>query len=78
MLQRHNSRRASLYETFLKQRLSGATRYDRIAGYFQSSLLELASESLAAIPRSIPSIWRFRPPAKVAGSSGTGGRFQSA
>lgn len=51
MLQRHSSRRASLYETFLKQRLSGATRYDRIAGYFQSSLLELASESLAAIPR---------------------------
>ena len=50
-LQRHSSRRASLYETFLKPRLSGATRYDRIAGYFQSSLLELASESLAAIPR---------------------------
>lgn len=51
MLHRHSSRRASLYETFLKPRLTGATRYDRIAGYFQSSLLELASESLAGIPR---------------------------
>jgi hypothetical protein len=51
MLHRHSSRRASLYDTFLKPRLAGAFRYDRIAGYFQSSLLELASESLAGIPR---------------------------
>jgi superfamily II DNA or RNA helicase len=50
MLHRFSSRRASLYDEFLKPRLSGATRYDRIAGYFQSSLLELASESLAHIP----------------------------
>ena len=32
MLNRHSSRRASLYETFLKPRLAGAQRYDRIAG----------------------------------------------
>jgi len=51
MLQRHSSRRHSLYETFLQPRLAGAIRYDRIAGYFQSSLLELANESLAGIPR---------------------------
>jgi hypothetical protein len=51
VLNRHSSRRASLYETFLKPRLAGARRYDRIAGYFQSSLLELASESLADISR---------------------------
>jgi superfamily II DNA or RNA helicase len=50
MLNRHSSRRSSLYETFLRPRLNGAQRYDRIAGYFQSSLLELANESLAAIP----------------------------
>ena len=43
MLHRYSSRRASLYEEFLKPRLVGATRFDRIAGYFQSSLLELAS-----------------------------------
>jgi hypothetical protein len=51
MLRRYSSRRASLYEDFLRPRLAGAERYDRIAGYFQSSLLELANESLAHIPR---------------------------
>jgi hypothetical protein len=40
MLRRYSSRRASLYKEFLKQRLAGARRYHRIAGYFQSSLLE--------------------------------------
>jgi len=49
MLHRYSSRRASLYEEFLKKRLTGARRYLRIAGYFQSSLLELAAEELAAI-----------------------------
>lgn len=51
MLNRHSSRRSSLYESFLKPRLAGANRYDRIAGYFQSSLLELANESLTTIRR---------------------------
>jgi hypothetical protein len=50
MLRRYSSRRASLYQEFLKQRLSGARRYHRIAGYFQSSLLELVSAELATIP----------------------------
>src|SRR5208283_3822403 len=49
MLRRYSSRRASLHHEFLQKRLGGATRYDRIAGYFQSSLLELANEELAAI-----------------------------
>ncbi|MFM8445616.1 MAG: hypothetical protein ACKN9W_20035 [Methylococcus sp.] len=35
MLHRYSSRLASLYQTFQKPRLTGATRYDRIAGYFQ-------------------------------------------
>jgi superfamily II DNA or RNA helicase len=51
MLRRYSSRRTSLHQEFLQQRLAGATRYDRIAGYFQSSLLDLANEELAAIPR---------------------------
>ncbi len=51
MLRRYSSRRASLHKSFLQLRLQGATRYDRIAGYFQSSLLELANDELAAIPR---------------------------
>ena len=49
MVKRYSSRWAGLYETFLKKRLAGARRYHRIAGYFQSSLLELAGEELTAI-----------------------------
>ena len=51
MLHRYSSRRSSLYQEFLQKRLSRATCYDRIAGYFQSSLLELANDEMAAIPR---------------------------
>ena len=51
MLRRFSSRRGSLHTEFLQHRLTGAYRYDRIAGYFQSSLLELAAEELAAIPK---------------------------
>ena len=50
-MRRYSSRRSSLHTEFLQKRLAGAIRYDRIAGYFQSSLLELANEELAAIPR---------------------------
>ncbi len=50
MLHRYSSRRAGLYDTFLKNRLAGAKRYHRIAGYFQGSLLELAGEEMAHIP----------------------------
>ena len=50
MLHRYSSRRGSLYGDFLKKRLAGAIRYDRIAGYFQSSLLELAALELTDIP----------------------------
>lgn len=49
MLRRYSSRRASLYSEFLQKRLADANRYDRIAGYFQSSILELACEELSAI-----------------------------
>ena len=51
MLNRYSSRTSSLFDDFLRQRLTGATHYCRIAGYFQSSLLELASEELADIPK---------------------------
>jgi hypothetical protein len=43
---RYSSRRAPLDETFLREKLRGARRYKRIAGYFRSSILELASEEL--------------------------------
>ena len=41
-INRFSSRRSQLGEEFLNQRLQGALAYDRIAGYFSSSLLEIA------------------------------------
>lgn len=46
MIQRHSSRRSRLDQTVLNERLSGAVSYDRIAGYFRSSLFEVAGEAL--------------------------------
>ncbi|MGJ8726556.1 MAG: helicase-related protein [Roseibacillus sp.] len=48
-LQRFSSRRERLFDAFLSKRLPEATSYDRIAGYFQSSLLSLAAEEFKAI-----------------------------
>ncbi len=45
MIQRHSSRRAPL-DTFLSDALNGAASYDRIAGYFSSSILEIAGEAI--------------------------------
>lgn len=41
MLERHSSRRTPL-NRFLADALDGAAAYDRIAGYFSSSVLEVA------------------------------------
>ncbi|AUN21935.1 helicase SNF2 [Clostridium botulinum] len=46
MLSRYSSRREKLDKSFLNDKLSGAKAYDRIAGYFSSSILELASEDI--------------------------------
>lgn len=46
MLRKYSSRREKLDKSFLNNKLSGAKAYDRIAGYFSSSILELASEEL--------------------------------
>jgi hypothetical protein len=48
MIQRYSSRRSPLKD-FLATQLQGARRYDRIAGLFSSSLLEVASEALERI-----------------------------
>lgn len=50
-LNRFSSRRHRLYDAFLCDRLKGAVTYDRIAGYFQSSLLGLAAQELKAIKK---------------------------
>ncbi|MDW8396569.1 MAG: hypothetical protein RMM31_10050 [Anaerolineae bacterium] len=47
MLRRFSSRRQQLSHTFLQDRLRGARAYRRIAGFFRSSVFELAG------------VWRF-------------------
>jgi hypothetical protein len=49
MLQRHSSRRNRLDRAVLNQRLEGALSYDRIAGYFRSSLFEVAGEAITRV-----------------------------
>lgn len=49
MLKHHSSRRSRLDHCVLNDRLAGATSYDRIAGYFRSSLFEVAGEALALV-----------------------------
>jgi superfamily II DNA or RNA helicase len=46
---RYSSRRTRLDLTYLASRLTGARAYDRIAGYFSSSILEAAGEPLESV-----------------------------
>ena len=46
MITRFSSRREPLETSFIRERLKQAVRYDRIAGFFRSSLLEVAGEEL--------------------------------
>lgn len=48
-IHRFSSRRQPLDHSFLCARLDGARGYDRIAGYFCSSLLEVAGEQLESV-----------------------------
>lgn len=49
MINRYSSRRQRLDKSFLADRLDNAKAYDRIAGYFSSSILEVAGESLESM-----------------------------
>ncbi len=49
MLQRYSSRRNRLDHVVLNRRLEGAVSYDRIAGYFRSSLFEVAGEAITKV-----------------------------
>lgn len=46
LLRKYSSRREKLDQIFLNKKFKGAKAYDRIAGYFSSSILELASEDI--------------------------------
>lgn len=50
-LTRFSSRQGRLSRTFLADRLKGARTYDRIAGYFRSSIFELVGEEIEAIDK---------------------------
>lgn len=52
-IKRYSSRRTRLDRSFLADRLKGAQSYDRIAGYFSSSLLELVGEEIDTISGKI-------------------------
>jgi hypothetical protein len=49
MIKRFSSRREKLDTSFISERLTGAVSYDRIAGYFRSSMLEVAGEQIESI-----------------------------
>lgn len=46
MIHRYSSRITRLDQSFLNDKLKKAANYDRIAGYFSSSILEIAGESI--------------------------------
>jgi superfamily II DNA or RNA helicase len=52
-MNRFSSRRQRLDQSFLDERLKGALAYDRIAGYFSSSILEVAGEMLESVQGKI-------------------------
>lgn len=49
LVKRHSSRRQPLGASFLNARLQGAKSYDRIAGYFSASILEIVGETLESV-----------------------------
>ena len=46
MITRYSSRREPLSDALLNKKLKNAKSYDRIAGYFSSSILEVAGENI--------------------------------
>jgi hypothetical protein len=48
-IQRFSSRRHDLSQAFLAKRLHNARAYDRIAGYFRSSLLSLVGDTVDTV-----------------------------
>ena len=53
MINRFSSRVKRLDKIFLNEKLKNAQRYDRIAGFFSSSILEIAGEEIESISGSV-------------------------
>lgn len=49
MINRYSTRREKVKDSFFKHKLKYAKNYDRIAGYFSSSIIEIAGEELSNI-----------------------------
>lgn len=48
-MKRYSSLRGELFSSLLEKNLAGAKSYDRIAGYFSSSILEIAGEAIESM-----------------------------
>jgi SNF2 family DNA or RNA helicase len=53
MIKRFSSRREKISDSLLKTRLNQAQSYDRIAGFFRSSIFEVAGEALESVSGKI-------------------------
>lgn len=53
MIKRYSTRREAINASLLNNKLFNAKSYDRIAGYFSSSILELAGESIEQIEGTV-------------------------
>jgi len=53
MINRFSSRREKLNTSLLNKKLNGASQYDRIAGYFSTSLFDISGEALDTINGNI-------------------------
>ena len=63
MIRRFSSRRERLDTSFLNDHLKGAVAYDRVAGYFSSSILEVAGENLDQITGTVRVVCNSQPEA---------------
>jgi len=53
MIYRYSSRREAISDSLLNEKLNNAKSYDRIAGYFRSSIFEVAGEALDSVSGKI-------------------------
>ena len=53
MITRYSSRARRLDQAFLNDKLKNAASYDRIAGFFSSSILEIAGESIESVAGTV-------------------------
>ncbi|WP_330926926.1 hypothetical protein [Candidatus Sororendozoicomonas aggregata] len=56
MIQRYSSRLQPLGQSFISEKLAGAQSYDPIAGFFRSSIFEVAGEDLDSLSGKVPVI----------------------